>query len=146
MLQSLALRENSTTTGTFVNDGPLAWTTDYLDTFGIQPGKSIYDGPSAFDVDKKQRLSTQDAAKQRNLATQRLTNISEQERDRRRLAGTIAVLACVGHDGRIRIVVRLTGRRRRNCRTFYSLIRRIMSSASIKQDLHDSISFLASTM
>jgi hypothetical protein len=75
--------------GAFVNDGPLAWMTTYLDQFGLKEGKSVFFGALAIDVDDSKRSSQEEAAALRQKSAQDLTNIGMDERERRDKAGNV---------------------------------------------------------
>jgi hypothetical protein len=77
----------STQQGEFVNDGPLAGMTTYLDKLGLKEGKSVYFGALTIDVDESKRNSEEDAAALREKSAEDLTNIGMDERDRRDKAG-----------------------------------------------------------
>jgi hypothetical protein len=75
--------------GAFVNDGPLAWMTTYLDKFGLKEGKSVFFGALTIDVDESKRSSEEEATALRQKSAQDLTNIGMDERDRRDKAGNV---------------------------------------------------------
>jgi hypothetical protein len=75
--------------GAFVNDGPLAGMTTYLDKLGVKEGRSIYFGGLTTDVDESKRNSEEDAAALRQKSSEDLTNIGMDERDRRDKAGDV---------------------------------------------------------
>jgi hypothetical protein len=75
--------------GAFVNDGPLAGMTTYLDKLGLKEGKSVYFGALTIDVDDSKRNSEEEATALRQKSAQDLTNIGMDERDRRDKAGNI---------------------------------------------------------
>lgn len=73
----------------FVNDGPLAWMSTYLDLFGVKEGKSVYLGPFPTEVVDSKRLADSEASARRQQAAQELININDDERQRRDEAGTV---------------------------------------------------------
>jgi hypothetical protein len=75
--------------GAFVNDGPLAGMTTYLDKLGLKEGKSVYFGALTIDVDESKRNSEEEAAALRQKSAEDLTNIGMDERDRRDKAGNV---------------------------------------------------------
>lgn len=73
----------------FVNDGPLAWMTTYLDKFGLKEGKSVFLGALSVDVDESKRKPEEEASALRQKSAEDLTNIGMDERDRRDKAGNV---------------------------------------------------------
>jgi hypothetical protein len=73
----------------FVNDGPLAGLSPYLDKLGLKEGKSVFMGALAIDVDESKRNSEEEAAALRQKSAQDLTNIGMDERERRDKAGNV---------------------------------------------------------
>jgi hypothetical protein len=71
----------------FVNEGPLAWMSTFLDLFGMKEGKSLFFA-LPLDVDEDKRASPQDAKQLKAAAAVDLVNISSEERARRGKAGS----------------------------------------------------------
>lgn len=85
----LQQEDDDTEKAAFVNSGPLAGMTTYLDLLGVKEGKSVFFGPIAIDVDDSKRNSEEEARALRQKAAQDLTNIGMDERDRRDRAGSV---------------------------------------------------------
>lgn len=73
----------------FVNDGPLAWMSLYLDLAGVQEGKSIAFGPFPVNIDESKRQPDAIASKLREEAARNLQNIGMDERKRRAMAAKV---------------------------------------------------------
>jgi hypothetical protein len=82
-------QEADTEKGAFVNDGPLAGLSPYLDKLGLKEGKSVFMGALAIDVDESKRNSEEEASALRQKSAQDLTNIGMDERERRDKAGNV---------------------------------------------------------
>jgi hypothetical protein len=80
----------------FVNDGPFAFMSLYLDFVGVQEGKSIAFGPIPVTIDESKRQSEADALNSREKAARELQNLGMDERDRRsQLANVMGVISFV---------------------------------------------------
>lgn len=73
----------------FVNDGPFDFLTDFLEVGGIEEGKKITWGVIPQAVDSENIVPEEEALRRRQIAAENLTNIDDDERDRREVAGDV---------------------------------------------------------
>mmetsp|Transcript_19670 Transcript_19670/g.36715 ORF Transcript_19670/g.36715 Transcript_19670/m.36715 type:complete len:197 (-) Transcript_19670:49-639(-) len=85
--------DSKETQGEFVNNGPNAWLSPYLDLFGMSEGKKlVYALPLPFDDDNSNdsKVNDAEAARLREEAAKNLINIGTEERERRAQASKVA--------------------------------------------------------
>lgn len=80
----------------FQNDGPFFFMQPFLPLFGFTEGKTTYFGPG-IDVQKSDYPIEEEQIARRLKAEKEMTNIGQDERDRRRLAGKIAYKVAIAY-------------------------------------------------
>jgi len=80
--------------GNVSNDGPFAWMVTYLNLIGFKEGNTLV---GAMPTSPTKKLSDEEALAMREKATEELTNIGPEERERRAKLGKILLVVAAGY-------------------------------------------------